>query len=219
MNPFLKSYFLLIACVWGVGTLSAQQITQDSTSLSADSIKIKEEKEDPIQKDPIPWSIFVELSTEYAPQPDDHGFHQQLGMGASYRRINAGGFVNLQKTQITRTLIFPNDFDLIYLHGGGYLGITLINGFQADLVLRYSYSQGGMVWENAETKADLVRDNFSMSKPELVFQYRLIKFLSFFVSGGYKIGHGIELPGIEKNDFNGPTVNFGGRLGFFHLRP
>ena len=219
MIHYLKSICFLIACVLGIQLLFAQELKQDSLAIDIDTAKINDEKADPILKEPIPWSIFVEISGEYAPQPDDYGIHQQLGMGASFRLLHAGWFINLQKSQITRTLVFPNEFDLIYLHGGGYVGLTLINSQQADLVLRYNYSQGGMVWENSETKADLVRDNYSMSKPELVLQYRLMNFLSFFVSGGYKIGHGIQVPGVARNDFNGFTVNFGGRLGFFHLSP
>ncbi|MEQ8881919.1 MAG: hypothetical protein RLQ12_19915 [Cyclobacteriaceae bacterium] len=212
----VKSFLTLLFGLLSANILLAQQLQQDSVSY-ADTTKVREEKADPILENPIPWSIFIEASAEYAPQPDEHNFHQQLAIGASYRMINIGAFVNLQKKTITKTLIFPNQFDLIYLHGGGYLGLTLINGQQADLVLRYNFSKGGMVWENAETKADLVRDDYYMSKPELVFQYRLLNFISFFASGGYKLGHGIEMPGINKNDFNGFTISVGGRLGFFLL--
>jgi len=204
-----------MSCQW----LFAQQLQEDSVQIATDTVEIMEEKADPILSAPIPWSIFIEAGAEYAPQPEEHSFHHQFGMGASYRMINIGGFVNFQKKIITRTLIFPNRFDLIYLQGGGYLGLTMINGQNADVVIRYNFSQGSMVWENAETKADLVRDNFWMSKPELILQYRLLKFISLFASGGYKIGHNLEVPGISKNDFNGFTLSVGGRLGFFHLNP
>lgn len=214
----VKSFFILLIVLLSIDVLYSQELQQDSVS-NADTTRIIEEKADPKPANPIPWSIFVEVNAEYAPQPDEYSFHHQAGIGVSFRMINLGGFVNFQKNTITKTLIFPNQFDLIYLHGGGYLGLTLMNSQQVDLVFRYNYSQGSMVWENSETKADLVRENFSMSKPELVLQYRLLDFISFFVSGGYKIGHGIDLPGVEKNDFNGFAFSIGGRLGYFHLNP
>ncbi len=215
----IKSSLFLLISLLGVQMLSAQQVEQDSMIISVDTTKIIAEKADPILKDPIPWSIFIEFNFEYAPQPDNHSFHHQIGLGTSYRMIHAGVFANFQKNTITKPLIFPNEFDLIYLHGGGYLGLMLANGQNADLVFRYNLSKGGMVWENSETKADLVRDDYYMSKPELILQYRVLNFISLFASGGYKIGHDIEMPGIDKNDFNGFTLSVGGRLGFFRLSP
>lgn len=213
----MKGIFLLIFFTLVMGALKAQVPEQDSTQILSDTLIHSEEKADPILKEPIPWSIYIEFLPEYAPQPDQYGMHYQFGAGASYRWVSLGAFVNFQKQDIKKQLIFPNDFNLIHLHGGGFLGGRVVDYQRLAIDLRYNYSMGGMVWENSETKRDLVRENFSMSKPELILQYHLLNYVSVFTAAGYKIGHGITLPGVEKNDFNGFSLGVGIRVGFFRL--
>ncbi|XOV94166.1 MAG: hypothetical protein ACFHWX_05550 [Bacteroidota bacterium] len=199
--------------------LFAQQNKQDSSNLQVDSLKAKVAKEETTEKKAITWSIYIEYNPEYGPQPGQYGFHQQIGAGLTYRKINLGVFTSYLRDGITRMLIFPNEFDLIYLYGGGYLGTVLYLNQKFDIVIRYSFSKGGMVWENSETKLDLVRENFFLSKPEVVVQYKPVNFFSVFSTAGYKIGHGLDIPGVDKNGLNGFAISFGVRLGYFHFKP
>ena len=94
MIHYVKSFLALLFGLLSNDILLAQQLQQDSVSY-ADTAKIREEKADPILENPIPWSIFVEASAEYAPQPDEHNFHHQFAVGASYRMINIAEFCKL----------------------------------------------------------------------------------------------------------------------------
>ncbi len=213
----MKVLFSLLLFLLLLGYLNAQVSVQDTIQVLQDSSGINEEKADPILKAPTPWSIYLEVLPEIAPRPDAYSIHYQFAAGASYRRLGLGTFINFQRKNIQRTLIFPNRFNLIYLHGGAFLSARFIDYQRIALDLRYNYSLGSMVWENSESKKDLARDNFSLSKPELILQYHILKFVSVFTAAGYKISHGIDLPGVQKNDFNGISFGVGLRVGYFQL--
>ncbi len=214
----MRIFLALTITLAMLAMLKGQELQTDSLQTAQDSLIVGKDTEEQ-EKLPAAWSVYFEYLPEYAPHPDQYGWNQQFGVGGSLRHLHVGFFINYIRDGISKPLIFPNQFDLIFLHSGGFIGTSLYNKNQLNVVLKYNLSHGTLVWENTETKADLIREYFFMSKPEVTIQYALIKVLSAFASLGYKISHEADIPGIEKNDFNGFAAGAGIRFGFFQSKP
>lgn len=198
---FLSLFFLL--CYGGY----AQEVKTDT--IPGDTLEVE-------KKSLLAGAgIYVEGMAVYAPTPSKYNFSSQIGMGLTYKRISIGVFHSLFQGDLRTIVVFPNKFDLLYAHGGGYAGYELIKRKHLEAGLRVHYSQGDMVWEYAESKEDFLRDKFQVVRPEVTISLVPLRYVKIFTALGYNKFMDLDLPSATSDDFSGLTLGLGIKIGYF----
>ncbi len=189
---------------------------QEVTPVPADTTATEPEKVKKIPRHNT--GIFISVSLENGNQYNSRGNLVFFGAGIEYEGFLAGAYTAVFDGNVKELLIFPNEFKLIYAHGGAYLGRRLWKSrfFQTDAVL--NWGKGNMLWERTDNFADFQEDRFTTLEAELIFSYKPIMPVQFYASVGYRSFQGLKLTQVEQSDFEGVTINMGFRLGLFRSK-
>lgn len=200
-------FWLVTFCIFFSFLSVGQDVKTDTISSKKDTIAVKKKIKLP------PVGIYAEGMMIYAPTPGNYDLSRQLGIGISYRNVSLGAFYSLFTGEYNSILIFPNQFDLLYTHGGGYLEYIPLDNRYLETGLRVSFSMGDMLWEYTETKEDFVRDEFQVLKPEVVVRLVPWKFVKLIGALGYNAYNNLKLPSATSEDFSGLTLALGIQIG------
>lgn len=204
-------FCLFIIMTAGCLLSSAQDtLSRDSTHVATDTLQ-KPEK--PVKE--FHGGIYLEAGVESVPGMGKRNFSQQFGVGVMYEFVSIGIYQNLALGKTSRTLVFPNDFDLIYGYGGAYVGFRIVKTRMLSGTIRMNYGRGDMVWERADTKEDFTRDTYHLVKPEIQISVIPVKFVKGFVMVGYRQFYDLKLANIANKDFSGVTFAVGIQVGYF----
>ncbi|MFT4736694.1 MAG: hypothetical protein ACI8QD_002026 [Cyclobacteriaceae bacterium] len=153
--------------------------------------------------------------TQLTPTPGGRQSGTNLSAFLYFDRWIAGAYVAIYNDEYTRTLIFPNDFSMNYLHGGIYIGYTFIQQKHISLSGTASYGAGDIIWERSSTFEDIFRDDFRMGQVALELEVTSLRFIRPMVQIGYRTMNTINLPELDENDFGGFTFSAGVKIGFY----
>lgn len=190
--------------------------------LSATLIGLAQET-DTLQTEPEPpkgfWqditSLYVGLGTEAAPTPDGTEPSIQLQFGTEYKKFHLGLTLIDYVGEYQQRLIFPNQFSMLYRHGGVYMGRDIWRSNLIHINALIQFSHGDVVWQRVSTGEDVFRDKMTIWQPTLQAEINPGFLVSGYVNIGYRQVNGLELPQISSEDFSGLVVQFGVRLGLF----
>ena len=207
-NKVMKQITLLITCLFSSVLLIAQQ---------SDTTQVADEDEKTGFWHEI-TSLYAGAGTEASPTPDGIEPHVQLQLGAEYKKFHLGLTYLDYIGEYRQLLIFPNEFSMLYRHGGFYVGRDLFStGFiHVNAILQWSH--GDVVWQRAATSEDIFRDKLTVWQPSLQLELNAGFPLSGYVNVGYRQVSGLELPRITSEDLSGLVVQFGVRVGLFRMR-
>ncbi|MDW3193234.1 MAG: hypothetical protein R8G66_12750 [Cytophagales bacterium] len=160
-------------------------------------------------------SLYVGVGVEAAPTTDGTEPSVQLQLGAEYKKFHVGFTMLDYVGEYQQRLIFPNQFDMLYRHGGVYIGrdIWRTNLIHINALLQWSH--GDVVWQRNSTGEDVFRDKMTIWQPTLQLELNPELLIAGYVNVGYRQVNGLELPRITSDDFSGLVIQFGVRLGLF----
>lgn len=160
-------------------------------------------------------SLYVGLGTEAAPAPEGTAPSLQLQFGAEFKKFHFGFVFSDYDGNYEQRLIFPNQFSLLYRHGGAYLGrrIWSSNLFRINGLIQWSH--GDVVWQRVSTREGVFRDKMTLWQPTLQLEVNPEFLVAGYINVGYRQMTGLDLPQLSTDDFSGLTVQFGIRLGLF----
>ncbi len=160
-------------------------------------------------------SLYIGLGTEAADTPDGVEPSVQLQLGAEYKKIHFGFTALDYVGEYQQRLIFPNQFSMLYRHGGAYVGYDIFRTNFVHVNGLLQFTHGDVVWQRVSTGEDVFRDKMTIWQPTLQLELNPGFLLSGYVNVGYRQVNGLELPRISSEDFSGLVVQFGIRLGLF----
>ena len=178
---------------------------------------------DTLQTETIPetgfWpnvtSLYFGVGTEAAPTPAGIEPSLQWQLGGSYKKWHIGFVFTDYLGVYEQRLIFPNQFSMLYRHGGVFLGreIWRSNFFRIHGLIQWSH--GDVVWQRNSTGEDVFRDKMTIWQPGLQLEINPEFLASGYVNVGYRQVSTLELPDLSSEDFSGLVVQFGVRIGLF----
>lgn len=178
---------------------------------------------DTLQTEPEPpkgfWqditSLYVGLGAEAGPTTNGIELSVQLQLGVEYKKFHLG-FTTLDYIgNYEERIIFPNQFSMLYRHGGGYVGYDIWRSGFININGLLQLSHGDVVWRRESTGEISFRDKMTIWQPTLQAEINPGFLISGYVNVGYRQVNGLELPRINSDDFSGIVVQFGIRLGLF----
>lgn len=199
--------FLLIA---SLTELMAQEIQRDSLQTEADTTAHFN-----LLGFPEEFGVFAEAMMEATPGPQTYYPAHQLGFGLTYKRLVVGGYIHSLKRSYESIFVFPNLFEVDYKYGGCYLGMHVFRSRPFEVDLRVNYGRGDMVWQQAESGNDFIRDEYSILKPELLVSYVPLKYVKVFITSGFRKMYNLSIPDLNNEEFSGFTLGLGIKAGFY----
>lgn len=131
--------------------------------------------------------------------------HWQLGLYATRYSAN-----NYQEQ-----LIFPNYAQMNYKHGG------MVLGYRTQLQKKYEFSLetklglGETKWQHVDSGNAFLADKFRAMQVQICLDYMVANFLAFSPNLGYRKVTGLDITGLESDDFNGLYYGFMIKIGRF----
>lgn len=185
-------------------------IVEDSLIIEEDSIPV------------ITWQKFkiqpyFAATYEVAPTPE--GLYESLGGEIGFIYNNhwiAGAFGLVYQGEYTQRLVFPNDFELEYQHGGFFLGYTTDSEKRIDLSFVQKVSFGDVLWQYQVDDRDFIKDDIVFINPTIGADFNLASFIKLNLSLGYRKGFGLDLAGLKDDDFDGFTGSVNVKFGRFN---
>ena len=190
---------------------------QDSTHVAQDSIIQKAVKE------PNPrlmnLGAYMQVGRLFAPSPG--GLQQNIWIagGVFIKRFQLGAFIAPYDDTYLGVIIFPAEFSLNYLYGGGYLGYTILQNKLVDFSATAAVGQGDLIWETTTSFENYFRDEFTMTHIILDIELVPVRFVRPIIQVGYRHMSEIDIPKTSASDFTGLTVAAGLRVGYYTKRP
>lgn len=208
----MRAVWLFMGIFWSYTSL-AQDIPVDS--IPSDSVQEIPEAEEQSRWQ-LPFGIFGEAYMENVPSPGGRELANRIGVGVEYQRFILGIYQSMYLGEFSQTLIFPNDFDLNYMHGGFFLGRRLYTRNYLDADLRLSYGRGDMLWKRSDSGAGFIRDKITSLRMEAMISFIPIRFIKLFGVLGYNRYRGVSLKSVNEDDFSGLTIGLGIKVGYFN---
>lgn len=196
--------------------VAAAQDTAATVAPPSDTVEVV--KKVPVKVKPTPsrdMGVFIAVSLENSPQVSGRHNAPFYGAGIEFEGFLAGAYATTGLYNKERTLIFPNNFNLLYAYGGAYIGrrVWSVDRVQVDLL--FNLAKGNMLWERADNHVDFIEDRFYTWEPELCLSYSIIPLSRVFATVGYRKYVGLNLEQVEPADLEGVTVNLGFKFGIF----
>ena len=208
-------YFLLFL-VFILISISVQAQTEEEFTSNADSTLI-------IDGDTLPYYYndfepYVSGMFELSNSPD--GYLETLSAegGVIWKnRLIVGVFASSFQAPVSKKVIFPNDFNLSYKHGGLLLGYRTDRKkiFEFRFVQKVSF--GEMVWTKTETNENLLADRFIILNPAIGIDVNLSRYAKLLGSIGYRKVIDLSLAQATEQEFDGVTFRLGISFGLFNF--
>ena len=145
-------------------------------------------------------------------------------------RFLLGGFAGrMEDGAFNRRLVFPNQFTMKFIHGGGLAGykITSIKNYEITIENRISF--GHVRWLRSESGSDFVDSSMMIIQPGIgvdfnpMVMFKSVKrnpgplhdIIRINLNVGYRIMSGLVIQGLEDGDFNSPVIGLSLKVGYF----
>ena len=193
-----------------------KSFAQDTTYVRSDSLTEKTTK----TSNPkwMNLGIYGQAAKLIAPTPGGLQQNFWIAGGVFFKRWQAGIFLSPYDDGYYEVIIFPNEFSLNYLYGGGYLGYTIYQNKWLDLTTSIALGRGDIIWEITSTFENYFRDEYNMTHLQLEADFARLRFLRPTLSIGYRQMSTIRMPRTNASDFSGFTATIGLRLGAYTKR-
>lgn len=192
--------------------ISGLAVGQEMDTIRIDSAIVDSTKLIPANK----VGIYLVLAGKAAPNLSRLNVTEFYGGGVQYNKWSLGFMIREFVGGTKRYLIFPNLFSLNYRYGGPILSFNFYESRWVDLFAQTSFASGDMVWRNTSTKEDFLRDKFFMSMLSVKVETGRFRYVRPFLNVGYQQMTGLELSGVNQNQFSGFFFGGGLRLGYFN---
>ncbi|MFK7953420.1 MAG: hypothetical protein AB8B73_11285 [Ekhidna sp.] len=160
--------------------------------------------------------VYLETGANLTPHPPGINLVSFIGGGIQYNRWSIGFRAYDFQGTIERFLIFPNIFELEYRYGGVLTSFDAVQSKWINASVTTSFYKGDMVWREILRREDFLRGKFNLwtlgAKVEMV----RLRFLRPYINAGYQQMTGLELSGVENDEFSGFFYGVGLRIGFFN---
>ncbi len=212
----MKHILLFLLLFGSIGCI-AQINIQPDTAIVSDSLIVEEEK-------PNKWreylvQVYLGPSYEVAPTPE--GLNESIGaeLGMIYKsHWIAGGYAMIYQGDYSSRVVFPNFFRVEYKHGGFYIGYSTFNKKLFDISIQNKLGFGDMLWQYEFDNEDFIKDNFLLINPTIGIDLNIEGFVKMSFGVGYRHFLGLDLTGVESNEFNGITTSATFKIGRFNKR-
>lgn len=97
-----------------------------------------------------------------------------------------------------------------------FLGYTTDSEKRIDLSLIQKVSFGDVLWQYQVDDRDFIKDDIIFINPTIGADFNLASFIKLNLSLGYRKGFGLDLAGLEENDFDGFTGSVNVKFGRFN---
>lgn len=164
------------------------------------------------------WQPHLYGSIELSNNPDSFLESLSIEAGIIYRnRLIIGAFASSLQSDIPRKLIFPNDFNLSYSHGGFVIGYRTDRKDMFDFKITNRVGFGEMAWQRVGSEEYLTSDRFVTINPSLGVDVNLGRHFRLGGELGYRKMTDLELAGVSEADFDGITIRIGLSVGLFNF--
>jgi hypothetical protein len=166
----------------------------------------------------IDWTdmgINAQIGRQQSNTPAGRQMGAWVSAGLDIKKYQIGVFMATYEETYQQTIIFPNEFVMNYLYGGYYAGYTWIQNRWFQSSVTFAYGKGDLIWERSTTFENYFRDTFSMTQAFIDIETTPIRFIRPILLVGYRKMSRIDMPLLHQNDFNGLTIAFGIRFGFY----
>lgn len=161
------------------------------------------------------YGLYYEAIAKTSHGPEGSASLRQQSVGICYKRLNIGFFKTEYFGSYSHLVIFPNEFDLKYQYGGGYLGLHFYRGKIVEATLLMNVGRGDMIWKITDSRESFFRDEFMIYEPELHLSLVPIKYVKLFFTSSYRKLADLKLSGISASQFDGMTFGAGIRIGIY----
>ena len=202
----MKHYLLTLLLVFSVLASEAQE-----TDINADSVEVEEVL---LEKTFQPF-VFGMIEISNSPQ----SYLESLSGGAGIiwkSRLIIGGFATRLQAPVTEKVIFPNDFDFSFSHGGLLLGYRTNRKSFFDYVFALRASFGEAVWAREEIGGLIIGDKFTMINPTAGVDINVSKHMKIVGYLGYRKALNLSLARVSPGDIDGLTFQVGLSFGLFN---
>ena len=204
----MRHYLLTFILFFAVMALQAQE-----TDVAADSVETTLEE---VIKDKT-FQPFVFGMFEFSNSPQ--GYLESLSGGTGIilkGRLIIGGFATRLQAPITEKVIFPNDFDFSFSHGGILLGYRTNRKQLIDFAFTFRGSYGEAVWAREEIGGLIIGDKFTMINPAAGVDINVSRYVKLISRLGYRKALNLSLARVAPNDIDGVTFQVGLSVGLFN---
>lgn len=208
-------YFLLLVTLITIQFSSRAQ-TEDILVSQADSTLI-------IDGDTLIYHYndfqpYVSGKFELSNSPD--GYLESLSIEGGFiwkNHLIVGTFATSFQAPISKKVIFPNDFELTYKHGGFLIGYRTDYKKIIDFRLIQKVSFGEMAWKKSETGEYFLADKFTIINPSVGLGINLSRYAKLIGSLGYRKVIDLSLAQAPEESFDGMTFQLGISFGLFNF--
>lgn len=211
---YIKSYVsmkrtLYVFFLFLLGAFSVQA-QQDSTEVEV------EEKVEIVRK---PLNIQGYVGGIYEQSPVSSHYTNSLGVQTALilkKHWQLGCYaVNYSKDHYRKQLIFPNSFQMNYKHGGFLLGYRTYMNKPYEITIESKVGFGEVKWKRVESERTFLADRFNMFHIQAGVDYMLTRFMALHAFSGYRWMNGLNITGLNSDDFKGFYWGFMFKIGMF----
>lgn len=191
-------------------------IAQELDSLSSDSVEV-------ILPEHVLGAYAIGgISITPNPTPSGLGWMKTIGVGIRFDKMEAGFTISTFESIYQDRLVFPNIFNLLYRHGGGYFSYRAVETKYMGFSPFVSMQLGDMVWERSNSGDDFIRDKFNLGqigvKIDFPFlqKFEYVEYIRPEMMLGYQLINDLNLAGVSEQDFSGFFIGFNVKLGYFN---
>lgn len=155
---------------------------------------------------------------ELSNSPDGHLESLSVEGGFIWKnRLIVGAFATSFQAPVSKKVIFPNDFELSYDHGGFIIGYRTDKKGMFDFRFVQKVSFGEMAWRNIRNDEFFLSDRFIILNPTVGVDVNLSRYAKLVGSFGYRKILDLSLAQTSDQDFNGITFRLGLSVGLFNF--
>lgn len=215
------SLLILLCCSFLYSYSQVETTTQDTTIVSDSTLVAQDSLADDSRlirsKIDYDFAVYGALAGLAGPNPDGLDGHVRYSGGIVVKKLILEANLTAFQGKYRIPLIFPNDFQINYIHAGMDIGYYFLVEEQYELSILVGYSRGDMLWERSDNFENLFRDEFNVLSAKIRGEGMLIKEARVFAELGYQQMTGLELTQLTSSDFSGLTAAIGIKVGFHKM--
>ncbi len=162
------------------------------------------------------WQPFVAFALEVGPDPDGYFESYSWQAGVIYKQhFYLAAFATEYQGDIQSTVVFPNEFNLLFKHGGASIGYKTSRERRVEILVGSQIGWGSMLWKLSESGRNFIKDDLMVIHPFVSADISIVKYASANIAIGYRKLVGLDLASVNPKDFEGITATLTLRLGRF----
>ncbi len=171
---------------------------------------------DTMQASKREWAVFIELGRTSVPVPSGKSRESSVAFGIKYKKLSAGFSSSVFNGTIEKKLIFPNDFQLDYAHGGAFVAYRLYRVKWLNMSVNASFQKGDMTWERLDPREYVLRDKFNFFTAGAEIEVDFMRYVRPYAIIGYQKMSGLNLSNTTGKEFSDIFFTIGLRVGYFN---